>query len=303
MPGSQRREQGRIAELFGFSTLLEGVDWRGLVADQRCPFSARRCFKVRKSDPGLSIGTCTVRIGRDLTPLMICPNRLLAGGQVFTDSIHLLTNHEPGNEFHLVPEVAIPGGSVDYFLVSVRQGEPVDFVGIEFQALDTTGTVWPHRQRFLADIGAADREPEDDRPFGVNWKMTAKTTLVQLHHKIETFEAVNRKLVLVLQQELLDYMTGEFSFAHLEGGRLGDSMHFHPYRMVEQDGALGLQLGTRKSTSASGIATALNLGQSGQVELEDLFRAIRRKMSGDTRWQPLALPPADISHPPEEDPS
>ena len=42
--------------------------------------------------------------------------------------------------------------------------------------------------------------------FGMNWKMTAKTILVQLHHKVDTFENLNRKLVLVLQQPLLDYM-------------------------------------------------------------------------------------------------
>ena len=49
--------------------------------------------------------------------------------------------HEPGNELHTVPEVSVPGGSVDYFLASVRDGKVKDFVGIELQTLDTTGTV------------------------------------------------------------------------------------------------------------------------------------------------------------------
>ena len=77
-------------------------------------------------------------------PVMICPFRLLERSQVFMDCVHLLTLHEPGNELRIVPEVAVPGGSIDYCLVSVRRGKPRDFVGIELQTMDSTGTVWPH---------------------------------------------------------------------------------------------------------------------------------------------------------------
>ena len=87
---------------------------------------------------------------------MICPNRLLERKQIFLDCLHLLTLHEPGNELHVVQEVAIPGGSIDFFLVSTRNDKVVDFVAIELQTLDTTGTVWPLRQRFLFDKGLAD---------------------------------------------------------------------------------------------------------------------------------------------------
>jgi hypothetical protein len=109
--------------------------------------------------------------------------------------MHLLSLHEPGNEIHLLPEVTISGGSVDYFLLSVAQdGRIRDFVGVELQTLDTTGTVWPERQRFLQSVGVPvlqeDAECED--PFGLNWKMTAKTILMQLHHKVETFQDVGK---------------------------------------------------------------------------------------------------------------
>jgi hypothetical protein len=67
-------------------------------------------------------------------------------------------------------------------------------VGIELQTLDTTGTVWPTRQRFLASKGFDDiprAELENTKTYGMNWKMTAKTILVQLHHKIQTFDTVS----------------------------------------------------------------------------------------------------------------
>jgi len=100
----------------------------------------------------------------------------------------------------LVSEVAVPGGSVDYVLVSVKENKVKDFVGIELQTLDTTGTVWPERQRLLKRLGATreDDSKNSKNSFGMNWKMTVKTILFQMHHKVQTFENINRKLVLVV---------------------------------------------------------------------------------------------------------
>src|SRR5206468_9115463 len=130
------------------------------------------CLKNRKSSPDVLIGTCTVSHGRDNLPVIICPHRLLERRQIFVDALHLLTLHEPGNELHIVPEISLPGGSVDYFVVSVSRGKVRDFVGIELQTVDTTGTVWPERQRFLDSVGI--KVPKEDvecaDSFGMNWK-------------------------------------------------------------------------------------------------------------------------------------
>ena len=218
----------KIIDLFGFDTTGENEpDWPAVVSEQHCPFVKRRCFKVRKSQPEISIGTCTVLYGKH--PIVICPLRLLERHQIFTDCLHLLTGHEPGNELHIVPELSVPGGSIDYVIASVRSSKVRDFVGVELQTLDTIGTVWPERQRFLASKGFHDiprMDIENRRSFGMNWKMTAKTILVQLHHKIQTFETVNKHLVLATQDRLMDYMAREFKFAHLSDARVSDPMHF-----------------------------------------------------------------------------
>lgn len=181
-----------VVELFGHSADKHGQDWNKIIREQQCVFIGKGCYKVRKSEPDKSIGTCTVLYGKSREPIIICPTRLLERRQIFTDCFHLLTTHQPGNELHIVPEVAIPGGSVDYFLVSAKDGKVKDFVGIELQTLDTTGTVWPERQRLLKELGVrrSDEAEKSAKPFGMNWKMTAKTTLVQMHHKIQTFEHV-----------------------------------------------------------------------------------------------------------------
>ena len=85
-----------VLELFGETTSRD-LDWAAIAKDQTCPFLRGRCIKVRKSQPEISIGTCTVAHGRDRRPMMICPFRLLERNQIFVDCLHLLSAHEPGN--------------------------------------------------------------------------------------------------------------------------------------------------------------------------------------------------------------
>lgn len=108
---------------------------------------------MRKPEPDTKIGTCSVKYQNK--DIIICPFRFLEHNQIFVDCLHLLTMHEPGNELYLIPEVQIPGGHVDYFLISAKDKKVKDFVGIEIQAMDTSHAVWPERQRFLSEQGLA----------------------------------------------------------------------------------------------------------------------------------------------------
>ena len=275
----------KILELFTISTNKPGVDWQSVVDDQQeCRYIGKRCDKRRKSAPEIAIGTCSVGYGvKEELRIIICPHRLLERRQIFMDSVHLLTKHEPGNELHVVAEQSVPGGSVDYFLVSARNRKVIDFVGIELQTMDTTGTAWPQRQLFLKAKGVTGLGKFDEtKSYGMNWKMTAKTTLVQLHHKIETFEHLGKHLVLVLQDCLIDYMRREFTFNHLVGARLGDSMHFHAYRFAQHGQNYSLELASRLSTDASGVAECLGIKTSAKVELSLLVNALERAISPST---------------------
>jgi hypothetical protein len=273
-----------IVELFTQSTLRSDIDWSTVAATQHCEYLNRKCIKIRKSQPETSIGTCSIQQGvQSPQDLIICPHRFLQRGQVFLDALHLLTLHEPGNEIHRVPEFEIPGGSVDYLLVSVRDNRVVDFVGVELQSLDSTGTLWPARQEFLRANGVKVLEDTPAKgAFGVNWKMTAKTILVQLHHKVETFESLGKHLVLILQDQLFAYMRREFNFAHVQDVRLGNSLHFHSYNLQRGEERYGLRLSSRASTDAEGMAKALGLQVSPNLELEVIVESIRRRLSRHT---------------------
>lgn len=269
----------RIKELFTFSVDRGDINWSKIIDSQQCRYSSKKCFKVRKSQADISIGTCTVQYGKEKRDVIICPHRLLERKQIFIDCLHLLTLHTPGNELHLIPEVSIPGGSVDYFLVSTDSNRKVkDFVGIELQTMDTTGTIWPERELTLKEMGLKDAEVIDKKSYGMNWKMTAKTILVQLHHKINTFESLNKHLVLVIQDCLLYYIKKEFSFSHISAQALvGESMHFHSYCLKKEEQDYKLVLESRYSTDSNGISKLLGLNAN--LQFEEIAKILETKIS------------------------
>ena len=273
----------KLSEFFSYSTNVE-KNWKEIVTEQQCKYISRKCIKSRKSLPHISLGTCTVRYGKGENNIIICPHRLLQGKKIFMDTIHLLSLHEPGNEIHVIPEISIPGGSVDYFLASVRKGKVIDFVGIELQTMDTTGTVWNERQKFLHSKKVQVKE-EDlvKKNFGINWKMTAKTILVQLHHKLDTFEHLGKHLVLVSQDCLLNYMKKEFSFSDVGSAKIGNSMHFHSYSIdLQKDKTYKLELIERLSTDSEGLAKSLGLKAEANIELDQILLKIQSKINKNT---------------------
>lgn len=274
----------KVKELFTYSVKRKDLDWNSIVKSQLCRYSNKPCFKVRKSQSDISIGTCSVQYGRQERNIIICPNRLLERKQIFSDCLHLLTMHQPGNELHLVPEVSIPGGSVDFVLVSTDTNRKVkDFVGIELQTLDTTGSVWPERQAALYELGFEKDNDIQDKSFGMNWKMTAKTILVQLHHKIKTFESINKHFVLIIQDCLMDYMKNEFAFNIVNTNALiGDSMHFHSYKLKEEGNNYKLILDSRCSTDSYGISVLLGLNANANLGFEEIARILEAKISDST---------------------
>ena len=279
----------KVVEFFGHPTSDRSLDWRSIVDEQQCPFDQKKCFKIRKSEPDISIGTCTVAHGKSQEPVIICPKRLLDRNRIFVDCMHLLTKHQPGNDYHLIPEISVPGGSVDFVLASATADKVVDFVGIELQTMDTTGSVWPARQQLLKEMGFGVNLP-GKKPYGMNWKMTAKTILVQMNHKAKTFEYVNRHLVLVIQDPLLSYMRREFRLDHFTTpADLTDTVHFHSYDLGEAVDATvrPLRLSERISTDVAGIEVSLGLQSDAAVEEVVILEQLSKKISQQTLFSPL----------------
>ena len=90
----------KIVELYGKPT-DQSYPWPDIVSGQQCPLLDRKYLKNRKSEPAVSIGTCTVSYGREARNIIICPFRLLERSQIFIGCLHLLALHEPGNELRI----------------------------------------------------------------------------------------------------------------------------------------------------------------------------------------------------------
>lgn len=113
--------------------------------------------------------------------------------------------------------------------------------------------------------------------------MTAKTILVQLHHKIQTFENINKHLVLVIQDGFLSYMRKEFQFEHINNARTGDPMHIHSYNLAQiDDGTFRLNLDSRFSTDTQGVARLLGFQADANIELEKIIEQLEARISPDT---------------------
>ena len=276
-----------ITEFFGYYTKDKKVDWKKVLADQHSRYTGKRSIKVRKSQPEISIGTVVIKYGKNQDNLIIDPERFLENRQVFKDCIPLLTKHVAGNDIYLIPEVKIPGGNVDFFLVSAKEGVIVDFVGIELQALDTTGSLWAERQKLLVELGLEKPDLEiKPMNFGINWKMTAKTTLVQLHHKIGTFEHLDKKFVLVIQDHLLNYIRKEFNFSKFHSpAQTRDSMQIHSYKLTEDESGTHLVPDSKISTDSYGLAESLGLMADAKIELKVVNSLLEKKMASGSMFK------------------
>lgn len=267
-----------ILELYGIPVhSSQERDWVAISTKARCPFLDDRCRKTRKSNPTETIGTCS--ISHSQKNLIICPYRMLEKYQVFDHCIPLLQSAAE-DSIHLVSEVQVPGGNIDYCLVAVRHNKIVDFIGIELQSVDTTGTLWPHRQNLLHQ---ADWVSNSVGSFGINWKMTAKTILIQLLHKTRTFEELNKKLVIVFQDHLFDYIRRAFQFDELSEAGDEHTLHIHVYTFQRIGELYTLQITRRYGLTSAYIASSLGLRRDSNAELDALIHRLARKVSPNNR--------------------
>ncbi len=201
--------------------------------DDYCPFLDDTCKKRRKSR-GESIGTCSVGYrgrGQDeYKPHCICPHRFE------TESV--LAEIEPlfadEGEFFATPEVPLMGTAIDYVAGKRdEQGTVIDFAGVEIQALDTTGSVWDHREAYFD----TDQEmSEVDKTYGINWAMSlTKTMMQQAFKKGKLFRDWGKNLIFILQDVGLEYIRDNYDSSGLRPVRDDDPVHFYSYSLVYQD--------------------------------------------------------------------
>ncbi len=282
----------RVNELFGKYT--NGKKFPDLSADllnQRCPWSTTSgvCYKTRKSDTDIAIGTCSLCFNHIEQPLLICLSRLKDRNRIFNDCLPFIARSITGSELYLIPEVSTSVGSIDFMLVAAKGQHAIDFVGIELQTLDTTGSIWNFRQRMLKDKGYEVSVDSEGGSVGINWKMTAKTILAQMTQKTELFDSIGKNLVLVCQTPLYVYMEKNFNFSNVNANAdMRDVLHFHMYDYIPVHNRMELSLAYTRSASLTAVQKIMGMNKETDVEYSNILATLSRKLLPKYRFQPLS---------------
>ena len=197
-------------------------------SEDYCPFLDDDC-KKRTKTTGESIGTCSVGYrGRGQSEYQahcICPHRF--------ETPEILSEIEPlfveEGDYFTEPEVPLLGTSIDY-IAGKRDssGEVLDFAGVEIQALDTTGSVWPYREAYFAGEDMA----EADGTYGMNWAMSlTKTMMQQAFKKGQVFRDWGENLIFLIQDVSLDYIRDNYDVSGLRSLDDSDPVHFYAYSL------------------------------------------------------------------------
>lgn len=280
----------KVNEMFGLYT--NGAvfpDLHTALREQTCPYmNGAQCYKTRKSDPDTAIGTCSLCFNNVEQPILICPEPLTQDGRVFNDCLQFISGSIAGSDLYLVPEVTTSVGRIDYVLAAVRKGQPVDFVAIELQTLDTTGSIWNSRQALLLEHGYnVDEGAARSSGASLNWRMTAKTILAQLLQKSQLFAGMNRNLVLICQTPLFDYMRHNFNFDGVREADSRDVLHFHMYDYVTGDSGMLLRLSSMRSASLEVVESIMGQRKDNNQELREINATIAGRLKPEYLFNPV----------------
>lgn len=183
-------------------------------ADFECPFIKSRCPKRSTQLPDEPYPVCTLwrrstgdpDPGRDL--IFVCPKRFYAVDFLTEVIEHCWPGEKPKNP-RVAPEVKMAGfGNVDFVIADVQDdGEVEQFLSVELQAIDITGSVFPAYQALRAGADL-ERRPT----YGLNWDNVYKRYVTQLIRKGYFHHHWKSKIVAVIPEQVYQYITSRADF-------------------------------------------------------------------------------------------
>ncbi|MCP5143074.1 MAG: hypothetical protein H6980_12065 [Gammaproteobacteria bacterium] len=218
---------GTIWEFFGYLASDNSGSARAAMTANFCPFIEERCEKT--FNDGVVSGVCSIKPMKS-GPVICCPIRLYADGyRILQDVVRLAFDSELelvpgkaavahatqtgkpcvavfgqrwGGELRLPQKQGKGGYFVDWVLAKLdAQGELVEFVAVEVQTIDTTGTYRNGYEALVRDRSIVKTTA------GLNWENVSKRILPQLIYKGQVLqrESLCKKgLFFVCPQPVVD---------------------------------------------------------------------------------------------------
>ncbi len=186
-----------ILEVLGERSFL-GID--PAKKNNLCPFTRSVCFKKSAKIEDEVYPVCTLKRKTKPGPIIVCPKRFDAIDIIADVNTHVWK--KPNIEDLLIAsEVKMDGfGNVDYVLAETVKGQVADFVSIEVQAVDITGSVSSVYENLRSGI-----EDAGTFSFGLNSRNVAKRFLMQLINKGYYHHHWNSKIIAIVQSHMYEY--------------------------------------------------------------------------------------------------
>lgn len=250
-----------IGEVLG-RRAVKGLDPAAL--DFQCPFIQRTCLKRSKQlannepYPICSLWKRTDGEADPLTDLIfVCPKRFYAVDFLTEVIEHCWPGDKPKNPM-VAPEVKMAGfGNVDFVIADVKEDNEIDqFLSVELQAIDITGSVFPAYQALRAGQDLAARPT-----YGFNWDNVYKRYITQLIRKGYFHHHWKSKIVAVIPEQVYQYITGRADFIRSPDVKNAQvNIIFMTYRLEhdpDRPGEFRPRVATVEGTSHSSLQNAI----------------------------------------------
>ena len=180
-----------------------------------CPFRDSTCSKRSHSFTG-PFPVCSVfrqRKGEQTVPIAVCPRRLYAA-DIYNDVIKYCWPGEKPTNPIVVHEIKMGEvGNVDMVIADLSDdgGMIKNFVSIELQAVDITGTYEPAYTSIVVN------SPLEKRPtYNFNYKNVQKRFITQLIDKGFFHHHWGTKIVAVVQDVIYDNLKARINFSEVD---------------------------------------------------------------------------------------
>jgi hypothetical protein len=250
-----------------------------------CPFVDKVCYKKSRLIE-YPFGVCSAFVGG--SDIALCPRRFLDGHTVFTD---IARHHFGGTSDLLVfPEIRLPNaGSFDFVMVKHKPMSTIieDFVAIEFQTGQTTGT--GELVAGLKDFMGGERAFYKSYNFGLNSYDIWKRTFTQVLTKGVIMESWGRKIFWVVQEPI--YQDFERRYAlHDLGFDEHQTTVFALYDLVRSTNKFDLVATRNTSASIDRLFGAFRTNPN-MPQQEDFVAALQSKVAAEAQLSLQLEPP------------
>lgn len=253
-----------------------------------CPYIKSPCLKRSKQladNEPYPICSLWKRFSDEADPIedliFVCPKRFYAVDFLTEVIEHCWPGNEPKNP-QVAPEVQMKGfDNVDFVIADISENGEVDqFLSVELQAIDITGSVFKAYGAIRAGVDL------DKRPtYGFNWDNVYKRYITQLIRKGYFHHHWKSKIVAVIPEQVYQYIVSRADFIRSPDVKSPQvNIIFMTYRLEhdpDRPDEYRPRLATVEGTSHSSLQNAILYKEAPQKEAfaKQIKRSLNRAVN------------------------